>query len=244
MTITAQRSKLDQFMTEENSASTWKPTSREKDPSGRRKYFQRAMSLRDMRVASSGGSSRNNLDRQWGLDPYPTSQSQTPDPIVDSSAQGCEFDFLRLHTASGWQGEGWGDLYGIASDSPNAVQDLPSFLARFYLSQLPYASWVVEAGYERASGLTLDTADSVLEALGRFVEQQSLHWLEPSLSNTPEGEVSIEWNQLPKSVTVYVNAGNIEVLRAWGPDMDQDMEHLEVASKDHLLEAYRWLIER
>lgn len=83
----------------------------------------------------------------------------------------------------------------------------------------------------------------VIQEICRSVEEEGHPWQEPAITNSSEGEVMIEWNKLPYSLTLFITAESTDILRVWGPDMDHDMKEEKNVSDVQAVEAYRWLMK-
>lgn len=106
--------------------------------------------------------------------------------------------------------------------------------AREALYRLRRSPWIQEAGYEIAPFKAVLRADEVLQ------HTEFMLRFPPSISNSPEGEVVIEWRTSVKSLTFFVTKDQTQVLKAWGTDMDSEMEISDVTIAD-AQEAARWL---
>jgi hypothetical protein len=67
-------------------------------------------------------------------------------------------------------------------------------------------------------------------------------WRDPHVSANESGEVSFEWWCGPKKITMYFAPDAVEIIRVWGEDIEDEMEHRRVGSElREFAEAWAWL---
>ena len=66
-------------------------------------------------------------------------------------------------------------------------------------------------------------------------------WVAPHVSASEIGEITFEWWEDARKLTIYFGDHSIEVLRVWGPDMDQEMDHHQIVKTAQLAPAWAWL---
>lgn len=89
-------------------------------------------------------------------------------------------------------------------------------------------------------------AASVANAAARLPELCRLamvadRWVAPHVSASEVGEITFEWWEDARKLTIYFGDHNIEVLRVWGPDMNQEMDHHQIVKTAQLAHAWAWL---
>lgn len=67
------------------------------------------------------------------------------------------------------------------------------------------------------------------------------NWQEPHVSAGQDGEVALEWWGPRHKITVYVSAGSAVCLRVWGPDVDTEMDEIEIQGPADLTNLWDWL---
>lgn len=117
----------------------------------------------------------------------------------------------------------------------------------------------LEASYEKLNSLRLREENwdsygsaapqpvSIAQAediLGQFfsasLEENAL-WLEPHLSSSEAGAITIEWWSRDKKLTIYAEAGEPSYIKVWGTDIDNEMEDGVVGQQDPV-SLWRWLV--
>ena len=66
-------------------------------------------------------------------------------------------------------------------------------------------------------------------------------WIQPHISASENGDITFEWWNGPRKLTLYFGDDGVEVIRVWGIDIDNDMEHLHLRSTDDLAPLWAWL---
>jgi hypothetical protein len=88
----------------------------------------------------------------------------------------------------------------------------------------------------------IEYATRWIEWLYRDILDLPLDWVEPSVTASAEGEVVFEWWKDIKSLTIYIGNRGVEYLKAWGVDMDTEMEDGPADSRDIRRALWKWLM--
>jgi hypothetical protein len=70
---------------------------------------------------------------------------------------------------------------------------------------------------------------------------EASRWEAPHISASESGEITFEWWDNARKLTIYFGDNEMEVLRVWGPDMDHEMDHVHIAKTEQLAPAWAWL---
>ncbi|MGL4568074.1 MAG: hypothetical protein ACRCU6_06050 [Fusobacteriaceae bacterium] len=65
----------------------------------------------------------------------------------------------------------------------------------------------------------------------------------PLINISEDLELSIEWFNDPKKLTLFYKKGLLEYLKSWGPDLDLEMEDGSICSNKDLDFLFEWLYE-
>lgn len=91
---------------------------------------------------------------------------------------------------------------------------------------------------------TLQYAEQFLRHHHQLILGSNLAWKIPHFATEGEGEVTLEWWNNGKVLTIFVNtSGHIEYLRAWGPNIWNDMEDSEDPTDGVLSNLWQWLFD-
>lgn len=66
-------------------------------------------------------------------------------------------------------------------------------------------------------------------------------WVPPHISASESGEVTFEWWDDVRKLTVYFGDHDMEVIRVWGTDMDHEMDHSQIVKTAQVARAWAWL---
>ncbi len=67
-------------------------------------------------------------------------------------------------------------------------------------------------------------------------------WTEPHISCNERGQVTLEWWKGSRTLTLYVRSGNeLDYLKAWGSNIENDMEDGPVGGIADFIALSRWL---
>jgi hypothetical protein len=91
---------------------------------------------------------------------------------------------------------------------------------------------------------TQHRAMTMLALSSMLAREQNLPFMVPSLSSEGNGNLCAEWWQgKERSLSLFVGAdGSISYLRAWGPNMHQEMEDGELEADSQIAGLWHWLI--
>ncbi len=85
-------------------------------------------------------------------------------------------------------------------------------------------------------------AREVLAMLHAGVIARGAAWTDPNIGSNERGQVIMEWWHDNRSLTVFVrSAGQVDYLRAWGRDIEAEMEDGKLERLDDFVEQCRWL---
>ena len=66
-------------------------------------------------------------------------------------------------------------------------------------------------------------------------------WKAPFVSADEHGEVSFEWWEGPRKITLYFGDQTMEMLQVWGADVETEMLHSELHDVSDFAPAWAWL---
>lgn len=66
-------------------------------------------------------------------------------------------------------------------------------------------------------------------------------WIPPHISASEAGEITFEWWEGSRKLTIYFGDHDMEVIRVWGADMEHEMDQRVVAGPADLAPAWAWL---
>lgn len=66
-------------------------------------------------------------------------------------------------------------------------------------------------------------------------------WVPPHISASEAGEITFEWWDEGRKLTVYFGDHDMEVIRVWGADMDHEMDHFQIVKTAQVARAWAWL---
>lgn len=95
-------------------------------------------------------------------------------------------------------------------------------------------------------GSTRPNPASVGNALARLPEICRLamvagSWVPPHISASEDGEITFEWWEGARKLTIYFGANHMEVIRVWGTNMEHEMDHRFISDPAELAPAWAWL---
>jgi hypothetical protein len=98
-------------------------------------------------------------------------------------------------------------------------------------------------GYDVAAP-KIEAIHEATEWIGQLyddVSRSGLAWRKPHVAADENGDVTFEWWNGDKGLTIYVTAdGNISYLKDWGPDMVDDMEDGPLATSQERRDLWAW----
>ena len=74
-----------------------------------------------------------------------------------------------------------------------------------------------------------------------LISEVRLPWIEP-LINYVDQEVSLEWWNANKKLTIYFSDAAIDYIRVWGPNIKNEMEDGEIMNPFFFVALWQWLI--
>jgi len=93
-----------------------------------------------------------------------------------------------------------------------------------------------------ASNETYRYASKWIDSLKKVVSSNQMWWSDPLVNLSMESEVVFEWWRKEKSLAVYILGDVAQYLKAWGEDIDNEMEDGLAKSPEELMELWKWLI--
>lgn len=95
-------------------------------------------------------------------------------------------------------------------------------------------------GSEAVNTISLNTSKRVL--IDIFVNViEKYNWIEPYISSDEYGDITARWRNGIKDLHVFISEKEIEYLKVWGADMNDEMETGTVI-KGKYLELWKWLV--
>lgn len=92
-------------------------------------------------------------------------------------------------------------------------------------------------------GSAAPDVDSMVQArviLSRMFEASEDQWIEPFLSSSEDGTVTMEWWSPTRKLTIYASAEDPFFIKVWGADIENEMEDGLVSEHD-LFSLWGWL---
>jgi len=74
-----------------------------------------------------------------------------------------------------------------------------------------------------------------------LISEVGLPWIEP-LINYVDQEVTLEWWNANKKLTIYFSDAAIDYIRVWGPNIKNEMEDGEIVNPFSFVALWQWLI--
>ena len=115
-------------------------------------------------------------------------------------------------------------------------------LARFFGVEPGHGVLVKEVmdGSAAAKAESVSRAMSIVDALMAQASIAGCTWKDPVVGLDEHGDVSMEWWNRERKVTLYIAPHCTEYLRSWGANMDNEME-IEVLEKGVFEHLWGWL---
>jgi hypothetical protein len=66
-------------------------------------------------------------------------------------------------------------------------------------------------------------------------------WVPPHISASEDGEITFEWWEGARKLTLYFGDSQMEVICVWGADIEHEMDHRVVAMSADVAPAWAWL---
>jgi len=85
-------------------------------------------------------------------------------------------------------------------------------------------------------------AREILAVLHAGALARGLRWTDPHIGSNERGQVTMEWWHGQRTLTIFVRSEHqVEYLKAWGPDIQHEMEDGELSRITDYLILSRWL---
>lgn len=82
-----------------------------------------------------------------------------------------------------------------------------------------------------------------IEQMYEDVMRSGLAWRKPHVAADENGDVTFEWWNGDKGLTIYVSADDsVSYLKDWGPDIVEDMEDGPVSTSEKRRELWAWFV--
>ncbi len=90
----------------------------------------------------------------------------------------------------------------------------------------------------------IDCAREALALLHAGAVARNIHWIDPHVGSNERGQVTLEWWHHSRSLTVFIRSlDKIEYLKAWGQNIDSQMEDGEIVRLNDFVTLSRWLYQ-
>ena len=66
-------------------------------------------------------------------------------------------------------------------------------------------------------------------------------WANPHVGASENGEITFEWWNRDKKLTLYFGPATVEAIKVWGPDIDEEMVHFPLGQVEELVSTWTWL---
>lgn len=86
-------------------------------------------------------------------------------------------------------------------------------------------------------------ATAIAVAAMHHAEEGGMFPEAPAIGADDDETVTLEWFRPGKRLVVYVGPLDIDILRAWGPDIHEDMEERPLRNAAEIVTLLRWLAE-
>lgn len=183
--------------------------------------------LKQSRVYTAAEPSRYWTPRSWGTGGPPTlvfldaTGATMIDPHVSPHATGPHVVIRSLLPA---------ELIGTHEDL-DALEDLD-------------AGW---NGHDVAAPRieAIHKAAEWIEQIYEEVSRSGLAWRKPHVAADENGDVTFEWWNEDKGLTVYVSVdGNVSYLKDWGLDMEDEMEVGSLSTPEQRHDIWAWFVQQ
>ncbi len=99
-------------------------------------------------------------------------------------------------------------------------------------------------GSARPERLALVNARLWLDAIFAVSTSTPFFWIPPHISASESGEIVFEWWWKHRKLTIYFGTNNIEYIKVWGPDIDNEMEMGVLSNASEFAGYWNWLFGR
>ncbi len=90
--------------------------------------------------------------------------------------------------------------------------------------------------------VAIEQAKCWISSMHRDAKIAGHPWDNPHTSASEDGDVSFEWWNGQKKLTVYVSASSTLLLRVWGPDITSQMSEGTAETVEERQSAWAWLL--
>ena len=77
--------------------------------------------------------------------------------------------------------------------------------------------------------------------IGLEESSEGCQWTSPHISVSEFGEVTFEWWNKKRKITVYFTSKRVLLLRVWGWQIETEMEEFELSRTSDFAQHWRWL---
>ena len=132
----------------------------------------------------------------------------------------------------------------VALTKDDSTERLTSYLNQATIEDLSRVSKLTE-NWDHAGSLAPNPA-AVANAFARLPEICSMaikksQWTSPHVGASESGEITFEWWNRDKKLTLYFGLTGVEAIKVWGPDIDEEMTHFSLEQVDELAPSWAWL---
>lgn len=125
-----------------------------------------------------------------------------------------------------------------------AAGDVDRYLVQSSQSQLRAISALPDdwdgAGSARPRAASVANASARLLELCRLAMLAGT-WKPPHISASEFGDVTFEWWDGRRKLTIYFGDEDMEVLRVWGANIESEMQHRQIVSAREIAADWAWL---
>jgi len=92
---------------------------------------------------------------------------------------------------------------------------------------------------------SIQDATEWIQEMYEDVVRSELAWRKPHVAADENGDVTFEWWNGDKGLTIYVSAnGSVSYLKDWGPDIVDDMEDGSGSTSEERSEMWAWFVRQ
>jgi len=172
--------------------------------------------------------------------------SQSAESLQSASLRQNDVTTLKIgtiQTAGSWQYEP--KIVASSLQRSKAIFEQSNCYSPLPISNRGYSS--IHETYRRIAELGADNKTykytlEWLKLLRTSVVLDKMWWREPLVNLSIDSEIVFEWWHENKKLTVYVLGNNVEYIKVWGTDIDNEMEDGSVTSSPALTDLWKWLI--
>jgi hypothetical protein len=105
------------------------------------------------------------------------------------------------------------------------------------------ANWDARGSFAPTS-CAIAVARQWLQPLFHATQYAGLPWHPPHITSSEDGEITFEWWQDSRKITVYFSENHAQVLKVWGADIHEEMEEAKLQSTDEFRRLWNWLHDK